>query len=60
MARKDYPHGKKIYVPTADFNLWEKFAQSHPNKTSAVIMKLLRLYLSGRLYTEDGKQITGL
>jgi hypothetical protein len=60
LARKDYPHDKRLYVPTRDFKLWENFAAGTKPNTSRVIMKLIRLYVAGKLFDETGKQLVGL
>jgi len=60
LTRKDYPHNKTVYVPTGDFKLWENFAAGNPRTTSRVIMKLIRLYMAGKLFDESGKKIVGL
>lgn len=59
LARKDYPHDKRLYVKSSDFGLWERF-KAQNSEQSSVIMKLVRLYMEGRLHDESGKLIERL
>lgn len=46
MARSDFPHDKRLYVKTSDFDLWNRFSEKYNGKTSAVIMSLIRQHMA--------------